>query len=215
MWVHSYAIVDVETTGLDPHTCSVCEVAVICAEMNDTACGEPSLVVSSTFSSLVRPRTELAASEIHGITAEDLGSAPRFPELAPALVDLLDGRVLVGHNIAFDLAFLREEFARSGYELVGSAAECVCTMLGSWVYLDVARHTLSEVARAVGAPLHEHHRARGDAEGALAAFEHFLRLERHAPASYPSVHTRRGQYARAASWAHARPVSFSSEPTQR
>lgn len=179
---------------------------MICAELCYEPDSLPCLRISSTFSSLVHPRTAMAASEIHAITVEDVRDAPSFRELASTLAELLEGRVLVSHNIAFDLAFLREEFAHSGYELHASAQDCVCTMLGSWVYLDIDRHTLSEVARAVGSPLREHHRALTDAQGAMAAFEYFLLLEQATPGAYSSVHTRRGQYARRASWSHAQPV---------
>lgn len=43
--------------------------------------------------------------------------APLFEEILPDIVAALDGRVVVGHNISFDLRFLAAELERAGYQL--------------------------------------------------------------------------------------------------
>lgn len=94
-----FAIVDVETTGLDRVTDRVVEVA--CALV--TAGRE-----IATFSSLVHPQRRIPASAtaVHQITNEDVRHAPALEDLRQHLVTLCDGAVIVAHHARFDLAFL-------------------------------------------------------------------------------------------------------------
>ena len=54
--------------------------------------------------------------------------APEFGDVAGALSELLAGRVLVAHNLAFDARFLDGEYARLGHELGVGGASGLCTM---------------------------------------------------------------------------------------
>jgi exodeoxyribonuclease X len=95
----TFAVLDVETTGVDRATDRVVEVA--CA-----------LVVAGheieTFSSLVNPQRRIPASAtaIHHITNDDVRHAPSLNTLQQHLVNLCEGAVIVAHNARFDLAFL-------------------------------------------------------------------------------------------------------------
>ena len=92
-------VLDLEMTGRDCATDRICEVAL---ERRSTT-GR----VVKRFESLVKPVTKVGASQaIHGISDEALASAPTLGELAPVLREALDGAILVGHRIAYDLSFL-------------------------------------------------------------------------------------------------------------
>lgn len=92
-------VLDLEMTGRDCAADRICEVAF----ERRTTTGH----VVSRFESLVRPPTKVGASQaIHGISDEALLSAPTLEELAPVLRAALEGAVLVGHRIAYDLSFL-------------------------------------------------------------------------------------------------------------
>jgi DNA polymerase III subunit epsilon len=58
-----------------------------------------------------RPIDE-AATEVHGMTWDDLRDKPRFAELADRLMSFVDGAEVLIHNAAFDLSFLDAELAR-------------------------------------------------------------------------------------------------------
>jgi hypothetical protein len=49
-------------------------------------------------------------------TNADLAQAPSFPELTDWLTTLLAGRVVVGHNIEYDIGFLNAEYDRADTE---------------------------------------------------------------------------------------------------
>lgn len=103
-----FAVIDTETTGLYFRRFDrIVEVAVVLVT--------PDVGVSVEFSTLVNPERDVGPTSIHGLTASDLVDAPRFPEIAGELIDLLArSDAVVGHNVHFDLAFLRAEFERMG-----------------------------------------------------------------------------------------------------
>lgn len=99
------AVLDFETTGIDPTQCRIVEAAVV-SESGDTL-----------FHSLLNPGIPVPpeASAIHGYTDAMLATRPRFAEVAPALLASLDGRTLAGYNvIAYDLPLLNAELKRVG-----------------------------------------------------------------------------------------------------
>jgi DNA polymerase-3 subunit epsilon len=55
-----------------------------------------------------------AATEVHGMTWDDLRDKPRFAEIADRLLAFVDGAQVLIHNAAFDLSFLDAELARVG-----------------------------------------------------------------------------------------------------
>jgi DNA polymerase-3 subunit epsilon len=113
-----FAVVDVEATGRSPWRHRVVEVGVV---QLDDAFG-----VEREFTSLVDPVGPVGPTHVHRIAQEDVDGAPRFRELAPFLLELLAGRVLVGHHVSCDRAFLEREFAR--IHVVLPPVPQICTM---------------------------------------------------------------------------------------
>lgn len=107
---------DVETTGPLPGVDAVIEVAVV---LLDEQHGEP----TADWSSLVSPWREVDATDTHGLTAKHLAGVPVLGEIAGRLDELLPGRVLVGHNIGFDLAMLAAEWRRLGQRRAWPSAD--------------------------------------------------------------------------------------------
>ena len=99
-------VLDTETTGLDPRQGHrVIEIAAL--EVVDR---RPS---GRHVHFYVNPEREVdpAATEVHGMTWDDLKDKPRFRDIATDLCDFLRGAQWVIHNAPFDLAFLDAEFA--------------------------------------------------------------------------------------------------------
>ena len=85
------AIVDFETTGLTPGADRVVEVSIVRVEP-----GQRSELVLDT---LVDPCRAMAATEIHGITDDDVQGAPRFSEIAEDVAQALSGAVVAAYNV--------------------------------------------------------------------------------------------------------------------
>ena len=103
------AVIDLETTGTDPKTDRIVEVAVVRIfpdGSRDDRCRR------------VNPGVPIpeAATAIHGITDADVKDEPSFGILAPRLAKFLDGCDLCGFNLKrFDLRVLIAEFDRAGH----------------------------------------------------------------------------------------------------
>ena len=70
--------------------------------------------VGSLVSLVMPPARVGGASHVHGLDAKALASAPPFAELAPRVVELLSGAVIVAHGARWDVSFLEAELLRAG-----------------------------------------------------------------------------------------------------
>ncbi|MGZ5038282.1 MAG: DNA polymerase III subunit epsilon [Usitatibacter sp.] len=112
-------VLDTETTGLEPSEGHrIIEVA--CLELD----GRRS--TGRHFHRYMNPERDidLAATQVHGLTAEDLADKPRFGDIVDEFLDFVAGAELLIHNAPFDVAFLNAELARIGRP----ALDAVCTV---------------------------------------------------------------------------------------
>src|SRR4030042_3840212 len=101
-----HLVVDCETTGLWPrHAHRVSEIGAVAIE-NLTVVGEFSTLIDAGVT--IPPEVQA----IHGITDGMLEGQPPPEEVLPRFYDFIRESVRVAHNAAFDLRFLRHEFAR-------------------------------------------------------------------------------------------------------
>ncbi|AWB89679.1 exonuclease domain-containing protein [Salinibacterium hongtaonis] len=150
-----FAVIDFETTGLFPggHD-RVVEVAVVHVS--------PDGAIEGQWDTLVNPMRDLGPQHVHRIRAADVMSAPTFEQIAPKLVELLAGRVVVAHNASFDLRFLEAELDRAsvwGMPKISS----LCTMQLARDFLPGAGRSLSDCCDALDIVLDDAHRASADA----------------------------------------------------
>ena len=158
-------LVDIETNGLNHVRGRVIEVAAIRVEGGR---------VVREFSSLVDPETELPRfiTNLTGIRADDLRTAPAFHQIADELMDILDGAVFVAHNVRFDYSFLKQEFKRLGRPFLPRQ---LCTAkLSRALYPQERSHKLESLIRRHGFSFTNRHRAYDDA----AVLLQFLQLAR-------------------------------------
>ena len=97
-----WAILDTETTGLDGRA-EVIQIGVLSprgAVLLDT---------------LVRPRGRIPfdAIAIHGITEAMVADAPTFAEIHPRLAEVLQSKLVIAYNAAFDQRMLRQTALRN------------------------------------------------------------------------------------------------------
>lgn len=109
-----YTVLDLETTGLRPASDSIIEVA--CIKYRDGR-------EVDTYHSYVRPSTfhsednegytyyvNGSITNLTGITNEMLEEAPSFEDIAEELSAFLEGEIIVGHNVNFDINFLYDNY---------------------------------------------------------------------------------------------------------
>ncbi|MQS13567.1 3'-5' exonuclease [Streptomyces kaniharaensis] len=160
-----FAVVDVEATGRSPWRHRVVEIAVV--QLDEE------LRPEAEFATLLDPLGPVGPTHVHRISQADVEGAPRFREIAPRLLELLTGRVLVGHHVSCDHAFLEREFARIGVPL--PPVPVLCTMRLAREHLPQARsHGLAACVEAAGLGWYPAHTALGDARVTAELLRHCL-----------------------------------------
>ena len=151
------AFVDVETTGMSPASCRITEIGVVSVEHTEAGWQ------TREWHSLVNPGVPIPPEIrfLTGITDAAVAGAPAFAELAPGLLDLLDGAVFVAHQARFDYGFLKAELARAGHAF---SARTLCTVrLSRLMDPDRTPHSLDAIIARHGLDVPDRHRALGDA----------------------------------------------------
>ena len=142
--------IDVETTGL--HTSLGAGILEIC--MYDAPSG--------FLSSMVDPGRSIPAriTEINGIDRDMITGAPLFSALAQSVLDKLAGKVVVGHNVEFDLKFLYSEFIEAG--ITPHPMEYICTCKSEQLKYGIGGNRLYESLARRGVHIAQSHRAEDD-----------------------------------------------------
>jgi len=112
------AALDFETSGTGPDARAI-EIGVACFDGG---------IEGECFSTLLDPGVPVSrfVTELTGIVTEDLAGKPSFAEVWPEILSLLEGRVLMAHNLPFDRRVLRKELAYAGLAEFGG--ETFCTL---------------------------------------------------------------------------------------
>ena len=98
-----------------------------------------------------------------------LRNAPRFYEVAKRIVEITEDTILVAHNAQFDYRILKTEFSRLGFQF---ERETLCTVeLAKGLIPNQQSYSLGKLARALGIPVSDRHRAAGDAQATVKLFQ--------------------------------------------
>ena len=102
-------VLDTETTGLEP-TEGHRIIELACLELSGRR------ATGRHFHRFLNPErhVDIGATQVHGLTAEDLADKPRFADIADEFLEFVDGAELLIHNAPFDVAFLDSELTRIG-----------------------------------------------------------------------------------------------------
>jgi DNA polymerase III epsilon subunit-like protein len=104
------AIIDFETTGLDPSVNRIIEYGIVLIDEGKVDRSEDYFVRGGFLNPGVEISQEI--TDITGITNEQLKDAPTFEEAYDIIEDTLCGRVPVAYNADFDRDFLLHEVYR-------------------------------------------------------------------------------------------------------
>lgn len=165
----TFAVVDVETSGLSMRRHRILQIGVVTVASDGT--------VVDQWCSLVKLRWRFATlgpTRIHGLRRRQLRHAPTIGDAMSTVSRLVAGRILVGHNLAFDAEFLERAARRSRAPLEVSGK--LCTLwLSRW--LDPERtdtHRLSDLCARYGVALDRPHDALVDAIATAKVLPHLL-----------------------------------------
>jgi DNA polymerase-3 subunit epsilon len=121
-----YAVIDTETTGFGKSD-RILEIAIVLVEDKE---------IVQEWETLINPERDISNSEIHGVTASQVSLAPVFADLVADITSLINDKILVAHNIAFDKRFLEMEFERA--KTKAEFGSGFCTLQATGTKLDIA-----------------------------------------------------------------------------
>jgi DNA polymerase-3 subunit epsilon/CBS domain-containing protein len=160
-------VLDTETTGLQVDRARIISVGAVCIDGTE-------IEADTEQSFLIDPGEPIpeASSKIHGLYDGDVRGTGSFEDVVSPLLDAITGRVVVGHNIGFDLAMLAQEHRRAAMAWTPPPA-LDTGLLARAVNPHLPDGSLDTVAAWLGVDIVDRHTALGDAR---ATAQVYLRL---------------------------------------
>lgn len=161
MAVGPFIFLDTETTGIDPNRNSIIEIACIKWENGKAL---------QHFESLINPHHPIPQeiTLITGIDDSMVSAAPFFSAIKNRIVDFIGSAPVIGHNIPFDLAFLKSHHL----ELKNPSMDTLS--LARILLRKEASYALEVLIKKYGLPVRTSHRAMADTENSIDLFEFLL-----------------------------------------
>jgi DNA polymerase III epsilon subunit family exonuclease len=167
----SFAVVDLETTGIDPETDRIVQMAAIVVD------GTGKVVES--FDTIVKPESPEeyvhGAEHIHGISQAQVARGMPLRDALVQLRTISNGKFFTAHNAQFDIGFIHAESQRVGFDM--TVDSCVDTLqLARRTDVNRTRkHTLDALCAHYGIERERAHEAKADATATAELLFHLMR----------------------------------------
>ncbi|HYQ58955.1 MAG TPA: 3'-5' exonuclease [Draconibacterium sp.] len=157
-----FSIIDIETTGQSYKNGKITEIAIYQHNGQE---------ITASYSTLINPEMDIPffITELTGIDNEMVKNAPKFYQVAKEIVEMTMGRTFVAHNVSFDYKFIKEEYARLGYNY---NRKTMCTVkLSRKLLPNHPSYSLGKLCADLGIEINGRHRASGDALATAKLFD--------------------------------------------
>ena len=163
-----YTIIDIETTGNGIKGNRITEISIFKYDGHE---------VIDEFTSLVNPQCPIPAfiTGLTGIDNDMVRNAPLLEEIIPQINAITADTIFVAHSVNFDYNIIKNEFKLLGHDF---SRKKLCTVrLSRKLLPGYNSYSLGKLTAALGIPLTDRHRARGDAHATVLLFHKLLRAE--------------------------------------
>lgn len=155
--MESIVVLDIETTGLDPDKDAILEIgAVRFTERR----------VENEWSTLINPGRRIPPfiTQLTGITDQMVLRSPMIQDVLDDLASFVGDAPILGHNVRFDLAFLRR------YGILRKNTSLDSYEMASVLLPNASRYNLGALTAALEIPYPATHRALDDARATRGVF---------------------------------------------
>ena len=158
-----FVALDIETTGLDPRRDAIIEIGAVRFDGHQAA---------GAWQSLVNPQRPIPThiTQLTGITNQMVADAPPIKAVIQDFSNFVGDLPVVGHNIGFDLGFLKVHMPFEG-NLVVDTFEIAAAVLPT-----APRYSLSALVETLGSSNPQPHRAQEDAQATLEVLQKLFEL---------------------------------------
>lgn len=166
------AFVDLETTGLNPHTDEIIEIGVLVYDLKEKTVKEHEVKIRPLYPERMDPK----ALEVNGYTEKGWKDAVTLDEGLRQLEEICGGATFLAWNATFDWSFLEKAYHDTGLEIPFHYHR-ICVMSIAWAKVPkekVQGYSLKTICAYLGiAPEPKVHRALN---GAKKAAQVYMRL---------------------------------------
>lgn len=165
---HDYVVIDTETTGLKPEIDEIIEITALKYSCNKKI---------AEFSTLVKPQRYISSTitDITGITNEMVDNAPSIADALGEFLQFVEGEIVLGYNIGFDLRFLNNSLA--AYNLAGLVNDTIDVLhLAKIGIPGLNSYKQTSVAGFLGISTIGAHRAAADCEMCNSCYQKLKEL---------------------------------------
>lgn len=167
----SFAVVDFETTGINPSIDRIVQLAAIVVN------GEGEIV--DEFDTVVKPESPdnytHGAEHIHGISESQVANGMPLSEALKKLWDISSGNVFTAHNARFDIGFLHAESERIGLDYRVESHIDTLSLARKIDTEKSRRHSLEALCQHYGIEREKAHDAKADATATAELLMHLMR----------------------------------------
>jgi len=160
----TFICVDCETTGLDAENDSIIEVAAVIFQ-GDT--------ILDSYETLIDPEIPISpeSTEIHHITDDMVIGKPKIQAVLPDLLKFIGNKIIVGHGIPFDIAFLNNQAKKFSIPCNLGTQSFLDTLRLARLYGDSPTNSLEKLREHFNIPAEGAHRAMNDVRVNIEVFK--------------------------------------------
>ena len=163
----TFVVFDLETTGFSNKNDKITEIGAVKIE---------NFKVVDRFSQLINPQKDISykVQELTGITNDLIKDKPTIEEVLPKFIEFIGDSVMVAHNADFDMGFMQQKCREQNIEFKNTSIDTLT--LARTLLPHMKRFRLNLIAKELGVPLLNHHRAVDDAEATAHIFIKFMEM---------------------------------------